>query len=211
MMLASLQLGLLARDGQVDRLEGCFLFTALVAFVGYAVYLARHGMTSAERAEFDAAQPAPRAGRALLDVVWVLLGVIGLAVGSSLLVKGAVGIAQGFGVSEAIIGLTIVAAGTSTPELVTSLVAARRGQDDIAVANVVGSSIFNILGIIGLTAVVHPLDVPAEIMTRDIHWMLGAAAVLFPLMWTRLRISRIEGALLTSGFCIYMALLIRGA
>jgi cation:H+ antiporter len=88
------------------------------------------------------------------------------------------------------------------------LVAARRGQDDIAVGNVIGSCIFNVLGIAGITALVHPLPVPAEIVDRDAWWMLGFAVILFPLMVTRWRIVRAEGALLFAGFLAYMGLLI---
>lgn len=119
--------------------------------------------------------------------------------------------ASALGVSDTVIGLTIVAAGTSAPELVTSIVAAWRGRDDIAVANVVGSNIFNVLGIAGATALVHPLAVPAEIIARDSWWMLGASLLLFPLMKTGMRVNRAEGAVLLVGFAAYLTLLILGA
>ena len=134
-----------------------------------------------------------------------------LAAGSTALVGGAVGVASALGVSDTVIGLTIVAAGTSAPELVTSIVAAWRGRDDIAVANVVGSNIFNVLGIAGATALVHPLAVPAEIIARDSWWMLGASLLLFPLMKTGMRVNRAEGAVLLVGFAAYLTLLILGA
>ena len=145
------------------------------------------------------------------NLLAIVLGVALLAGGSTLLVNGAVGIAGSLGVSETVIGLTIVAAGTSTPELVTSIVASRRGRDDIAIANVVGSNIFNVLGILSITALVQPLAVPDVIMDRDVWWMLGASALLFPLMWTGMRINRFEGALLLGGFATYMMLLVVGA
>lgn len=212
MMLAALQLLLLARDQSVDRLEGAVLTAALIAFMGYAVWIGRNGATDAEQAGFEGMATASfgaTGARAALFNVGAIVGGAGLlAAGSTLLVDGAVGLASRLGVSDAVIGLTIVAAGTSTPELVTSLVAARRGQHDIAVANVVGSNIFNVLGILGLTALVHPLEVPAEILARDVWWMLGASLLLFPLMWTGMRVSRGEGALLLGGFLVYMTLLV---
>lgn len=215
MMLAAVVLYLLARDGFVDRLEGGALLAALVAFMGYAVWIGRTGAAPAERQEFEQLATASfgRTGRAALrlNMAAVAGGIALLAGGSTALVHGAVGIATTLGVSDTVIGLTIVAAGTSTPELVTSLVAARRGQDDIAVGNIVGSNIFNVLGIAGATAVLHPLSVPAEIISRDLLWMLGASALLFPMMKTGLRVSRIEGAVLLAGFSTYMALLIRSS
>lgn len=215
MMLVAFQLHLLARDGLVDRLEGGFLLTAMVAFITYATWLGRKGITPIEQQEFQQVATASmgRTGRAALsfNVASVAIGVGLLAAGSTALVHGAIRVASSLGISDAVVGLTIVAAGTSTPELVTSLAAARRGQDDIAIANVLGSNIFNVLGIVGTTAVVHPLPVPAEIIARDNWWMLGASALLFPLMKTGMRIVRLEGFILLAGFVTYIALLIRGA
>jgi cation:H+ antiporter len=113
------------------------------------------------------------------------------------------------GASDTLIGLTIVAAGTSMPELVTSLVAAHRGRDDIAVANVVGSNIINVLGIAGATALLYPLSVPPEILARDNWWMLAFSIVLFPVMKSGMRVSRGEGAALLAGFLAYMVVLLR--
>jgi cation:H+ antiporter len=215
MMLAAFQLHLLARDGVVDRLEGGFLLTAMVAFTGYAVFLGRKAVGPVEQQEFEQLTTASfgRTGNSAvgLNIAAVVVGIGLLAAGSTALVHGAVGVASSLGISNTVIGLTIVAAGTSTPELVTSLVAARRGQDDIAVGNVVGSNIFNILGIAGLIGLIRPLPVPAEIIVRDNWWMLGASALLFPLMRTSMRINRVEGATLLAGYVTYMALLIRAA
>lgn len=215
MMLAALQLFLLARDGVVDRVEGGFLIAAMIAFTAYAVWLGRNVSGSAEAEGFEemvTASFGASGGKALTyNVLAIVVGVGLLAGGSTLLVQGAVGIATALGVSETVIGLTIVAAGTSTPELVTSLVASKRGRDDIAIANVVGSNIFNVLGILSITALVHPLDVPDVIMSRDVWWMLGASALLFPLMWTDKRVDRLEGAVLLTGFLTYLVLLILAA
>ena len=140
----------------------------------------------------------------------IVAGAAILAAGSWALVRGSVGLATAFGVSETLLGLTVVAMGTSTPELVTSLVAAWRGNDDIAVANVVGSNIFNVLGIGGVTALVHPVTVPPTIIASDNWWMLGFSLALFPLMKSGMQISRAEGAVLLVGFAVYMSLLIGG-
>ena len=215
MMLAALQLFLLARDGAVDRVEGGFLVAALIAFIAYAVWLGRNARTPTEAVGFDemvTASFGATGGRALTyNLLAIVAGVGLLAGGSSLLVQGSVGIATALNVSDTVIGLTIVAAGTSTPELVTSLVASRRGRDDIAIANIVGSNIFNVLGILGITALVRPLDVPDVITARDVWWMLGASALLFPLMWTGMRVNRFEGGVLLAGFVTYLALLVQAA
>ena len=213
MMLAALQLFLLARDGELDRLEGGFLFAALLAFVAYAVWVGRNSSTPKEVEGFEqVVTPSLVGGKEPsmgLYIAAILGGIALLGGGSTLLVGGAVGIAADLGISETVIGLTIVAAGTSTPELVTSIVAARRGHGDIAIGNVVGSNIFNVLGILGLTALVHPLNVPEVVIHRDLWWMLGGTALLLPLMWTGMRVNRLEGTLLLGGYIGYVVLIVR--
>ena len=113
---------------------------------------------------------------------------------------GAVELARLFGLSERVIGLTIVAAGTSLPEVVTSVVSTVRGRADVAIGNVIGSNLFNILGILGLAALVTPLPVHPLIVARDNWWMLGTTLALFPLMFTGFRITRMEGGLLLGGY-----------
>ncbi len=212
MMLAAMQLHLLARDAEIDRLEGGFLLAAMIAFMAYAVWLGRKSVTEAEQHEFEELTTASfgRTGKAALglNIVAVLAGVASLAGGSTALVHGAVGVAASLGVSDTLIGLTIVSAGTSTPELVTSVVAARKGRDDIAVGNVVGSNIFNTLGIVGTASLIHPLSVPTEIIVRDDWWMLGGSVLLFPLMRSGMRVTRLEGLMLLGAFLTYMSLLI---
>lgn len=212
MFLAAFQLHMLARDGRLDRLEGGFLFVALVIFTAYIVYVARRASGPREAEEYAEATRSPLGGNGVR--AWVLSGLaivagVGVLVGGAAsLVEGAVGIARAAGVSEAIIGLTVVAAGTSLPELAASAVAAWHGHDDIAVANVIGSNIFNVLCILGITAIIHPLPVAAEIIARDSWWMLGVSLLLFPLMRTGMRITRAEGALLLGVFSIYLGLLL---
>jgi cation:H+ antiporter len=215
MMLAAFQLHLLARDSTIDRLEGGFLLVAMVVFFAYATWVGRKNATAAEQQEFEEVTTASfgRTGTValLFNIGAVLVGAGLLAGGSTLLVMGAVGLASAMGISDTIIGLTIVSAGTSTPELVTSLVAAKRGKDDIAVTNIVGSNIFNVLAIIGTSSLILPLEVPAEIIARDDWWMIGASLLLFPLMYTGMRVRRAEGAILLAGYVVYTVLLIGSA
>ena len=212
MLLSAFQLHLLARDGLIDRLEGGFFLVALTVFMTYTVWIGRRQAAPVEQAEF-ASQLAQHRGAGdrrawLVNSGQVLLGMVMLVGGASALVDGCITIAHASGVSEAVIGLTIVAAGTSLPELATSVVAAWRRQDDIAVANVIGSNIFNVLGIVGVTAIVRPLPVPSEIIARDNWWMLGLSVLLFPLMRSGMRITRVEGAILLAAFGAYMAVLL---
>lgn len=216
MMLASFQLLLLVRDGQLDRLEGAFFVTGVIAFVSYAVWIARRNTGPEETKELDESLTTASFGRTggaaiALNVLAIVVGAGLLAGGSTALVHGAVNIASALGVSETLIGLTIVSVGTSAPELATSLVAASRGRDDVAVANVIGSNIFNILGIAGVTAVIHPLPVPTEIVTRDVWWMLAITAVLLPMMAPRLRLGRVSGAILLAAYLAYVGVLVHDA
>jgi cation:H+ antiporter len=211
MMLSSFLLHLLSRDGTIDRLEGAFLFAGIVAFMAYAVWVTRSGATKLEREELrelaTASQRRARPNAWLLNIAAVLLGGLLLSGGATILVHGSVMLAKMLGVSQTVIGLTVVAAGTSLPELATSVTAALRGKDDIAIANVIGSNIFNVLGIVGTTALILPLPVPEEIITRDNWWMLGISALLFPLMRSGMRISRIEGVVLLACFLGYLSAL----
>ena len=123
------------------------------------------------------------------------------------LVAGAIGFAAAAGISEAVIGLTVVAVGTSLPELVTSVMAVLRRQGDIAVGNIVGSNIYNVLGILGATAVVQPLTVPQEILRFDLWVMLAVTALLIAFAVTGWRLSRPEGGLLLAGYLAYVGIL----
>lgn len=177
----------------------------LACWLGYVAWSVRSGHGAAGDAEAVAAPMPP-----LLMAAWLVVGIALLTGGGWLLVWGSVELARAAGVSDAIIGLTIVAAGTSAPELVTSLLAARRGQHQIAVANIVGSNTFNIMLILGVTGLFGTLPVVDEIVRRDLWWMLGFALAL-PLAWgfARRVIGRLGGALLLGGYLVYLALLVR--
>ena len=204
MMLSAFQLHLLSRDFLVDRLEGGFLVLALVAFIAYLVWVTSKNTNTLEDEEFESTVRTERketGARAWFSYsIQVLIGIGLLTGGANVLVYGAVGIATGAGISETVIGLTVVAAGTSLPELAASAVAAFRGKDDLAVGNLVGSNIFNVLCICGTTSLVHPLQVPLDLLVRDNWWMLGLSALLFPVMRSGMRVNRAEGALLLGIF-----------
>ena len=206
MMGSSIALAIMIQDGVVSRAEGALLGAALIGFITLAARASSRAPADTSASEPTTASFGATGARALAyNLAAIIAGVALLAAGSSLLVMGCVEIARGLGVTDTVIGLTIVAAGTSAPELITSLVASRRGQDDIAVGNVIGSNIFNILCILSATALITPLPVPAEILTRDVWWMLAISAALLPIGLTGMRVRRVEGAALLFAFLAYTA------
>jgi cation:H+ antiporter len=217
MFLASLGCLVAARDGVVDRLEGGIALVALVLFISYTVRIARRDVTVSEAREIgahvedrDLDQPPSRTrARVVMPLVVLLGGVVALVIGGRLLVDGAVALARLAGMSERQIALTIVAGGTGAPELATSLVAAFRRRTDVAVANMIGSNIFNVLGILGVAAMVTPIPVSAGIIQSDLWWMIGTALLALPLLWSGRMLSRIEGAVLTTAYLTYVVLLLR--
>jgi cation:H+ antiporter len=205
MILVSFALLAVMADGRASRLEGCLLLVGLTAYTVFTFWEA--GRESQQvREEFASAAPEPRAG-ASASALFVVAGFASLVVGGHLLVTAAVELATLLGMSQAAIGLTIVAIGTSLPEFATSVMASLRGNGDIAIGNVVGSNIFNILGILGLTAVIHPLELGA-ITWLDLGAMVGFACVLGVLLLTRLQLGRAEGAFLLAGYISYTSWLL---
>ena len=213
MFVASAACVVLMRDARLDRLEAGFLLLSLLLFVTYTVRIARREVTGAEGQEFadevrERVPPGRRweGARALLALGF---GVLVLVIGGRFLVDGAIDLARLAGMSERVIGLTVVAAGTGMPELATSLVAAARRQGDIAVANMIGSNVFNLLGILSVTALVTPISFSSDLGGGDMWWMLGTALLLFPVLWRGRRIERWEGGVLTSAYVVYIATLLR--
>ncbi len=203
----------LIRDGSIDRPEGVLLSIGLVAFVMFSVWLARREMKAEEArelAEEVAELTPPGSWRDIGTALTLLVAGLGaMVLGGNVLVNGSVSLARLAGVTERVIGLTIVAAGTSAPELAASIVAARKGHADLAIGNLLGSSVFNLLGILGVTAIVHPIAVSPEIIHSDAWWMLGSAVALFPLMRTGRKISRLDGTLMLIAYAVYLTLLLR--
>jgi cation:H+ antiporter len=202
MVAVSLGLVALLWDGAISRVEGAVLLTGLIIYVAGNVWIARRTATKGVENEFAEGVPA-RSGSVLLDVLFILGGLGVLVLGARLLTDNSVALARAFGVSEAVIGLTIVAAGTSVPELAASIVAAMKKEPDIALGNVIGSNIFNILGILGVASLVAPLSAP-DISRFDMWSMVGIAAVLVPMLWTSMKLTRAEGALLFAAYCGYV-------
>lgn len=202
MILAAMVLPVLLRGGQLGRVEAGCLVLGLIAYTALNVRLARRETTSAAAQEFSNDVPE-KSKHWIWDVVLLVGGVGLLVLGSRLLVDNSILIARALGLSEAVIGLTIVAAGTSMPELATSVVAAIRKEPDIAIGNIVGSNIFNVLGILGLSAMVSPLTV-AGIRLTDYLVMIGISVLMLPVLWSGLQIRRLEGCLLLGCYLVYL-------
>jgi cation:H+ antiporter len=213
MLLATVFFLLLATDGVFSRAEAGGFLLSLVVFTMWSVRIARTEARPAEVAalEDQAEERAlhPKAMETLVSVAAVVGGLALLAFGGRILVDGAVALAQLAGLSERVIGLTIVAAGTSAPEVAASLVAARRGQTDLALGNLIGSNIFNLLGILGVSGLILPLSINPEIYRNDGWWMLGVTLILFPLMRLGMALSRRDGLVLLGIYGTYLFLLLK--
>ncbi len=201
-----LALGAMLWDGALSRFEAALLLVGFFGLIGWSVQAALHGRgdsleTDAEKEAAAAAMPLRRA------LFWLAAGLVLLVISSRILVWGAVTIAQSLGVSDLVIGLTIVALGTSLPELAASVMAARKGEHDIAIGNVVGSNMFNILAVVGIAGMIMPMPaITPEVLTRDWLAMMGLTAALFVMAYGFRgagRINRLEGGLLLIGFVAY--------
>ncbi|MCB1517597.1 MAG: calcium/sodium antiporter [Hyphomicrobiaceae bacterium] len=188
-------------DGMLSRFEGIAMVVGLAAYILTNYWLARRLGADAAIAETASSNNEPTLLSAILQAT---LGLAGLIIGGQLTVDGALGIAEFFHLSAGAVGLTIVALGTSLPELAAGLAAARKGQPGLAVGNVIGSNIVNILGIMGITAAISPVLVPARILTQDMWIMLAAGAVLVGMLYLTRRVGRRIGALLTLAYLAYM-------
>lgn len=204
---ASLLFLFLVGGSALNQTDGLIFLLALFAYLSWAYYTERS--SSAPTAELHKAE-AEELSLMPKTVLWivaaVLFGLLLLIGGSQVLLLGAVGIANHFGVSEAVIGLTLVAVGTSLPELSISVIAAIRRHADVAVGNILGSNIFNLLGILGISALLQPLPVHARILQFDQWVMLGAALLLTLFLYTGRRLNRFEGGLLLISYGIYVGL-----
>lgn len=191
--------------GQFTRWMGAVFVLSLAAYIWFAFQQDRASSETASTAS-GAASPAPKpsAGAITLDLVFVAGGLALTMLGARFLVTGAIDLARMFSVSETIIGLTIVAVGTSLPELITSVMASLRKQGEMAFGNIVGSNIYNLLGILGVTAMVKPIAVPAEIIRLDIWVMIAATALLALAAMSRWRVGRAEGAAMLVGYAAYI-------
>ena len=211
MIFVSFLLFLFGLNGSIGLFEGVILFVGLTVYLTYLITHSRKEskkFRELRKSEIDNKQRGIKDW--LINIGLVVAGLIMLVIGSDLLLDAAITIARAFGVSELIIGLTIIAAGTSLPEVFTSVVASLRGEKDIAVGNLVGSNIFNIMAIIGLTSIFSPngIRVSPDALNFDIPIMIGVAIICFPIFYTGNIVSRWEGALLFFYYLVYTAFLI---
>ncbi len=203
MMVVSLAFVAMLWDDVISRLEGGGFLLLLCAYVVGLIRASRRSKRPEGAIPPVAAVPLWR------SLIYLILGVAILGVGADQFVEGSVGLARSFGVSDRLIGLTIVAVGTSLPELITSLMAAFRRQPDISLGNLIGSNIFNQLGIIGVTSVIHPISIDHSIFLPDLGAMLLVALLLLPLMPRRRRMGRLQGGVLFAFYVIYMYLVVQ--
>lgn len=203
MMLSTLLFTWLLWDDAIVRWEGALLTLLLVAYVVWMVRASRKASGHQGNKPVEVTTPLWR------SLLFVMLGVAGLALGADWFVEGAVRIAESLGVSKQLIGVTVVAIGTSLPELVTSVMAALRKQSDISIGNLIGSNIFNLLGIIGVSAMVLPIDVDHETFFLDLGAMLLVALVLYPFMRLGRHLGRWQGALLLAAYIAYVLLVLQ--
>ena len=197
-------------DGEISRLDAAVLLLGFVGFVVWSIWQSRQQKDDAYGAEIEhhLTTPSISRGKALLLLV---VGFVLLIVSSRILVWGAVGVAQAIGMSDFIIGLTVVAVGTSLPELASSLIAARRGEDDISLGNILGSNLFNTLAVVGIASGIQPIVVGPEVLTRDVLVMSVFTVVLFFMGFSRRgngSIGRVKGLLLLVSYVAYTAYLI---
>lgn len=212
LLAATVVVAALGLTGTIGHATGALLFVALIAFVGLSLWLQPN---AAETLAADHV-PAPAGKLTRREMAeqsaLLVLGVGGLALGSELAVNGATGIAGRAGISEVAIGVTVVAIGTSMPEIVTTAVAALRGNHDIALGNVVGSNVFNLLGVLGLTGAVATLPIDSALYRFEVPALALSTVVLFALSWSDTRLNRWEGAVLLAAYVALVAtVLARGA
>lgn len=212
MIGASLVVYALAWDGALSRLDGALLFGAVLAYTGFLIYNARKdkGGDDDEFAKEFGLDEAPKPYAWAINLGLIIVGLALLVLGSNFLVEGAVTLARALGLSELVIGLTVIAIGTSLPELATSIIAAFKGERDIAVGNIVGSNIFNLLLVLGLASLVAPatIAVASNALAFDFPVMIAVAVACLPIFFTGYRINRWEGALFLAYYLAYTGYLV---
>jgi len=201
---------LLLMDGTLGRLDGALLLTGMAVMLIWMIRLGRTSQTSEDPMSAEFADEIPTTMSMGRAVFWLVVGGLVLLGSSRLLVWGAVSIAEEMGVSDLVIGLTIVALGTSMPELAATVMSAIKNEHDIALGNVIGSNIFNLLVVLGLPGLINPATIDTEVLARDYPVMIGLTVALFVMAYGIRgpgRINRIEGTLLVLAFCAYQTLL----
>ncbi len=198
-------------DGRISQIDGLILVTGLILFFIYLVLDARtedsRKQVEMELQAFENGEMSGRIYPVRQKIFFLLGGMIGLSVGARLMVTSAVNLADMLGIRHVVVGLTVVAIGTSLPELAASVMCAVRKEPDLSVGNILGSNLLNVLFVVGLVALIRPLDVDHESIKVHFPVMIGFGLLLYPLARTKYRISRIEGGILIAGFVAYMVYL----
>lgn len=195
-------LWLLLYDGELSRFDGIILTIGSVAYTFLTYYLSKQKQKKGVEEEFEEAYEQPK-GSVWKDIVFIIVGLGLLVLGANLLLEGAVEIAKYFGLSDVVIGLTIIAIGTSLPELATSVIAAKKGEADVALGNAIGSNVLNILAVLGITALIQPISLEG-VRTLDLGVMFGSAILLNVLLGRNFVLDRLEGSLLLIGYFVYI-------
>ncbi len=205
MVLATIIFILFAWDLQLTFVEGAVLVGLLFAFIGSLILRSRKEKKQQDALESDVEDLVEYQSKGYgFLIILIVGGCIGLYFGSEWFISGARNIASAVGVSDYVIGVTVVAFGTSVPELVASAIAALRNQADLSIGNLIGSNIFNILSVIGVTSMLSPLPVDAAILQLDVWWMLGIALLIIPIMRSKYLVTRWQGALLVGVYLAYL-------
>jgi cation:H+ antiporter len=210
-IVALVMMAIALTSSELSRLYGAVLFAGLIVYLIYSYVIGRKQTAAADAAGEvdDTLAAAPMSG--LLTAGWLALGFALLFGGAEMLVRGAVSIARDIGISEAVIGLTIVAVGTSLPELAASMVAAIKRQGDVAIGNIIGSNIFNILGILGIAAMVKPISISPNFPAFDIPVMVLATVAMLVVLLAKWPLGRVVGAVFIAGYAVYTVALGYGA
>ncbi|UCD67009.1 MAG: calcium/sodium antiporter [Betaproteobacteria bacterium] len=213
LIVCSVVLALMAMDGEIGRIDGTLLCLGVIAYTFFLVLQARKERDPQIISEYAEAYPGSRAKHWMVNITLILLGLPLLVLGANWLVDAAVVFARQLGVSELVIGLTVVAAGTSLPEVAASVVAALKGERDIAVGNAIGSSIYNILLVLGVTALIAPagIEVAQSVSNFDLPVMIAVSVACLPIFFTGYRIDRWEGAVFLGYYFSYAAYVVMKA
>ncbi len=209
MMFASLLFILFAKDGELELYEGVISVSILVVFTAWLfIKSMKKGKAALAELDLEVNEEEAEKSNIFKDILFLLLGFTGLYYGADWLINSVVEIAKDFGISEKLISVTVVAFGTSLPELVTSCTAAYRKETDISIGNLIGSNVFNILAILGITSIVHPIKITNSINEFDVYYMLGISLLIFPLMYFGRKVGRLKGVLLILVYVFYIYLAI---
>ncbi len=204
MMIATFLLYVFMFDLNLELWEGIIFVILLVSYIVFIIRKSRK-----ENISIELEEGGKEKSKMGLNILFVFIGCVGLVYGADWLVNGATGIAKQFGVSDLVIGTTVVAFGTSVPELVTSCIAAFRKQTDISVGNLIGSNLFNILAILGITSIIKEIPINSLALSRDVLWVIGVSAILLPMMYIGKKVvNRFYGLVLLVGYGVFVYLVI---